>query len=132
MASIAQAIASLEGLRRDLGDSDDLATSYARAVLDAAKRKASGRPTAQARMAASGLTASDGAILASGSTVVSGSGGSASLDALLWGAELGSSLFPQFGPRTGGAWLFPTLADPGPEPIAEGEDWLADMLRRVA
>jgi hypothetical protein len=132
IASPAAVAASLHRLADALQAGDhELAQTYAEAVLEVAVKAAGLRPTPQARMAASGLTATEGAIVGEGGTSVSGRGGSASLDDLLPGAELGSALYPQFGPSTGGSWLAGTIDDPGAGPQQAGEDWLAELLARI-
>lgn len=122
---------ALRGLSDALQDTDGLADAYVQSVLEQAVRRAGGHPTAQARMAASGMQVEQGAIVGDAGTTVSGRGGSVALGEVLWGSDRGSSLYRQFGPRQPGAWLTPTLVDPGAEPIEVGERWLGELLRDV-
>ncbi len=111
-----------------LSPPDDLAARYARAVAAAAARKASGAPSPQAAAVSTGLAVSGGTITVADRQVLSGGGRAADL---FWGAERGSTLYRQMGPRVnGGAWMAPAANDPGA--LAEGEAWADDLFRRVS
>ena len=110
--SLESANAKLQAVGRDLGDDEATAQAFADLVVKAAKRRAQGRPTPQARMAATGIEARNGAVYGSASRIVSGRGGSVPLGEIVWGAEMGSSTYRQFGPRaSGGHWIFPAGRD---------------------
>lgn len=103
----------LTAIGRALNDDEATAQAFAELVVDAAKRRAAGRPTPQARMAATGIEARRGAVYGSSSRIVTGKGGSTTLGAIAWGAEMGSTRFRQFGARhSGGTWIFPAGNDP--------------------
>lgn len=98
--------AKLAAIGRDLTDEDDVAQAWAEATIPEARKRAGGRPTPQARMASTAIRATRGSITASG--IVSGRGGSVPVGEIFWGAEYGSSIYRQFGPRhSAGSWLFP-------------------------
>ncbi len=105
----------------------DLEARYAAAVLAAARRGASSAPSPQAGAVASGLSLSGGMISVADRQVLSGGGTAADM---FWGAERGSSLYRQFGPRVaGGAWWTPALEDETAR--AEADAWADDLFRSV-
>ncbi len=111
-----------------LAQPTDLATRFAQAVVAAATRKASGAPSPQAAAVSTGLAVSGGTITVADRQVLSGGGRAADL---FWGAERGSTLYRQMGPRVdGGAWMAPAAQDPGA--LAEAEAWADDLFRRVS
>lgn len=134
MVSPAQAARSIDRLADELDRPAELAQAIADAVLGQARRRAAGRPTPQARMAASGLIAARGSIIAPAGRIVRGRGGSPFLGDVIGGAEFGSSIYPQFGPRRSGAFLSPSTAEAekgeGPAMVA-GEHWLDDLIDEV-
>ncbi len=134
MVTPAQAAASIDEIVGNLDRPAKLAQAVATATLAAARRRASGRPTPQARMAASGLSVDDGVILGPSYAIVSGRGGSTTLGNVLGGSEFGSTLYPQFGPRRRGAWLTPAVDEAeggvGPSAVA-GEAILAEIIERA-
>ena len=119
MDPTAKARSKLDDIYRGLERPDDLAETTARALLDAAQARASGRPTPQAALVASGFSVS-------GPTI---RGPSGTLAEITMGAEFGSSIYRQFHTRySGGSWLFPTLYDP-PGSVEDSQtDWLEDLL----
>lgn len=107
-----QARAVLDGLIDDLTDDERTAQAFAEIVVQEAQRRAGGHPTPQARMAASGIAARNGHVYGAAGTIVTGRGGSVPLGQIIFGAEFGSSVWTQFGPRQSrGAWLFPAGQD---------------------
>lgn len=117
-----------EGQRRlrRLGDrlesnKDQLASTFARALLDEARQVARGHPTPQSRMAAEAM-----GVRGSTLTVLTG-GPPAEVSA---GSEYGSTIYRQFGPRNeGGYWLHPS-AD-APATITVGERWIDEQIAGV-
>lgn len=103
-----------------LSDGIDISEAYAQAAVEQAMRSASSRPTPQAGIASSGVVVRG--------DVISVEGGLAA--ELFWGAEMGSSLYRQFGPRSSrGYWLFPSLDDP--ETLSEGDRAIQALLDSV-
>jgi hypothetical protein len=116
-----QASRILSDLSDRLEASDELPEAYARALLDQAQRKASLKPTPQARMAAQGMGVRGG-------TILSLSGGAPGAVAV--GSEFGSTIYRQFGPRnTRGYWLLPSAENPDPGTIAAGDEAVEDVVR---
>lgn len=112
---------AIERLQRSLRDSEGLSNAYAEGVLAEAQRRAAGKPTPQSRMAADamGVRGSEIAVLSGGDPA-----------AVAYGAEMGSAIYRQFGPRNeGGYWLFP--AGESQEAESVGDRYLEGMLDRV-
>lgn len=87
-------------LLKRLDEPENLAHSYAEAVLIQARQNAASKPTPQARMAADNLHVE-------GSDIVPVAGGAPAEVAI--GSEFGSTLYKQFhaGPNPRGYWLWP-------------------------
>lgn len=99
-------------LQRVLTDDDAIAQAYAELVIVQARKRAAGHPTPQARMAATGIEARNGALYGAPGRIVFGRGGAVALGEIVWGAEMGSSIYRQFGARhSRGAWLYPAGED---------------------
>lgn len=126
--TLESAAAKLAAIQRELTDRDAVAQAYAEATVDQARRLAAGHPTPQARMAASGIEARDGKVYGSASAIVIGyPGGPVPLGEIAWGAEMGSSIYPAFGPRhSRGAWLYP--AGDSDATVAQVEDTYVDAV----
>lgn len=113
------AAAAVDEMADQLERPDELAAVTARALLDAAQAKARTRPTPQAPMVAAGFRVDN--------TTIHGPSGT--LGEITMGAEMGSTIYGQFGGRhSRGTWLFPTLANPPGSVSGEQEDWLDDVL----
>jgi hypothetical protein len=129
--SLESAARKLAAVGRAMSDDDRIAQAYAELALESARRLAAGRPTPQARMAASGIEARQGALYGAAGRIVFGRGGPVPLGEIGWGAEMGSSLYPQFGPRHAqGAFLRPAGEDD--DTVAEFErTWIDAEISRV-
>ncbi len=87
--------------------SDEAAAAFAVSWLKEASVVANTYPTPQARMAASGLETRGSHMIGNANTMVQTAGRSVPLGDVLFGAEFGSSVYTQFGPRQQhGYWLF--------------------------
>lgn len=100
------------------GNKEQLASTFAKAMLEQAKQTARSRPTPQAPMVAEAMGIRGSAI-----TVLTGG----TPQAVSGGSEWGSSIFRQFGPRNeGGYWLHP--AADAPSTISAGERWIDEQV----
>jgi hypothetical protein len=119
--SLKQGQRDLEQLQDELEDTDAIARAYAEGVLAEAVRRAQGRPTPQAPMAADAMGIQ-------GNTITVLTGGAP--EAVSAGSEWGSTLYPQFGPRNdGGYWLMP--ATESAEAVAAGDRYLEQITERA-
>lgn len=103
----------------------DLAGDYATDVRTLAVRRADARPTPQAPMIGRTLAVRGGSVLSLG-TAHSASGGAVPAGEVAYGAEYGSTLYPQFAPRrASGYFLTPSLEAVGDRP---GEAWIDQVM----
>ena len=111
----------LAELQDRLENTDELADSYARAVLEQAQAAAGLRPTPQAPMAAEAMGVQQG-------TILSLTGGAPS--DVAGGSEFGSDTYLQFQHphNSEGLWLLPSGDNPNAATIEVGEDWLDDQV----
>jgi hypothetical protein len=115
-----QARKILHDIQDRLEPAEELADTYARALLEQAQRAAGLRPTPQAPMAAASMGVENG-------TILSLTGGDPS--AVAAGSEFGSGIYRQFGPRnTRGYWLLTSAENPDAATIAAGEEWIDDQV----
>lgn len=128
-------IRRLEGLRDDLEDGSAIQEPYLAALASQARRRASSRPTPQARAVSTALVVRDGALtIPAGAGITPRGGGLVSAGQLAGGSEFGSSIYPQFGPRRSrpGAWLGSSAANPDSATLAAGERALEGLIREAA
>lgn len=121
MPNLSDGARAIERLRRSLQPPTGLTGAYAEVVLHEAQRKAAGRPTPQAPMAAQAMgIRGDSITVLTGGTPAAVSGGS----------EWGSDIYPQFGPRNeGGYWLIPS--SDSPMALAAGDAYLDLITERA-
>lgn len=105
----------------DLEDPEDLAHSYAEAVLEQARRNAAARPTPQAPMAAQGMRVDGSEIRSAGG--ISGE--------VATGSEFGSDIYLQFQKSLSrrGYWLTP--ATESEEAERAGDQALEEIMDRA-
>lgn len=128
-------IRRLQHLRDELEDGSAIQEPYLEALRSQARRKASGRPTPQARSVSSALVVRDGALVVPGGAAITPRGGGlVSAGDLAGGSEFGSSIYPQFGPRRSrpGAWVGSSAANPDSASLAAGERGLESLVREAA
>lgn len=107
-------------------EQEQLAGEYAEDVRTLAVRRADARPTPQAPMIGRVLVQRGGSVLAPAGATVHSSSGSAAAGDVAFGAEYGSTLYPQFAPRrASGYFLTPSLEDVNDTP---GERWVDGLL----
>jgi hypothetical protein len=130
---LAAGLRKLATLERDLRDGRTVEEGFAAAVAVDARRRASGRPTPQARMAASALVVRGNELGIPSGAVVSGRGGSAYASEIAGGSEYGSGIYRQFGPRRGrpGAWLGAAAEHPTSTTMAAGDRALDELVERA-
>lgn len=99
-----QANRAIDRIADALSEGTEVASRYARAMLDTALQNAAGRPTPQSEMASRNLTVD-------GASIRSLAGGAPNEVAA--GSEFGSSIYRQFhAPHNlGGYWLYPAADD---------------------
>lgn len=112
----------ISGILKRLDKSQDLAHSYAEAVLAQAVRNAASKPTPQARMAAENMTVT-------GADIHPTAGGAPAAVAI--GSEFGSARYLQFHrpPNPRGYWLYPAATSIAA--LAAGDEAIEDVMQRV-
>lgn len=116
----------LADLLVDRGNQARLRKDYAFAVRRGAVQRAAGRPTPQAPMVARGLRVKGGTVLGFPRTTVTSSSGPRRMDGVSFGAEFGSSSYPQFGPRRESGYFLNPAAEAVNDRV--GLDWIGDTM----
>ena len=122
----------LSELKSRLQEGREIQEPYAEALAAQARRIATSRPTPQARMVGEAIRPEGESILVPSSAMLRPRIGPSVLAGnVAGGAEFGSSIYPQFGPRRGspGAFMGAAAARPDSATIGAGEEALEELVR---
>lgn len=123
----------LHELRKNLEDGSAIEEPYASALATQARRIGAGHPTPQARMVSEAIVVHGAELSVPASAVISPRvGPSLRAGEVAGGAEYGSSIYPQFGPRRStGAFLEAAARAPDSATVKAGEDALERLVREA-